>query len=203
MTTKVANFNLTADLSPVILWQYQEAERLRGIVDGQEKFLNTAIAAFWQDFNRDFLNIRTCGEHGLALWGRILRTARPVYTDESGNMQTFSDDQYRLVLQARIYLLTFDGSVRALNEFFKLLFPDLTVQIIDNYDMTVQILIDGELPDMYKVLFEKPFVDTFLPRPTGVQYIVGDKAEIKDVFGFDTGTDDDAITGFDQGNFAY
>lgn len=201
----VANFDFHCNLDPVILWQYQEAEKLKALVASQQSFLDTAIQQLWNDFNRDFLNIQTCGSAGLSMWGQLLQVPRPTYENEAGEIVDFSDDQYRLVLRARIYLLTFDGSVKALNQFFKILFPDLDVVITDNYNMTVTISILNDLPSEYAVLFEKPFVDTFLPRPAGVRYIIGAEEAVsyEDVFTFEGFTDSQGNPGgnFDNGTF--
>ena len=201
----IANFDFHCDLSPVILWQYQEAEKLKALIQSQQDFMDKAVLQFWTDFNRDYLNIQTCGSGGLSMWGQLLQVPRPTYQDESGATVDFTDDQYRLVLRARIYLLTFDGSVKALNQFFKMLFPTLDVVITDNYDMTVTISILNDLPSEYAVLFAKPFVDTFLPRPAGVRYIIGDEGSVdySQILTFEGFLDKDGNPGgnFDNGTF--
>lgn len=194
----IANFDFKCDLSPVVLWQYQNAARIKGLVANQQKFLDTAITEFAEVLNKDFLNLQTCNADGLALWGALLQTPRPVYEDENGKTQTFTDEQYRLLLRARIYLLTFDGSARALNEFFHILFPNLQVVIEDNYDMTATISILNEPDPSIAILFKYPFVDTFLPRPAGVQYKTKTGAEdTTKIFGFDGS----GLQPFDQGTF--
>lgn len=195
---KVANFNFTYDMSPVILWQYQEATKLKGLVNYQQTFLNTAITDFISTWNKNFLNLQTATSDGLSVWGQLLGVARPTYTNDEGQVVPFTDVQYRLLLQARIYLLTFDGSSKALNNFFKILFPGTQVVIQDNYDMTVTIQFLSEIPADMKILFEAPFVDTFLPRPSGVEYKVGvDTTDWSTTFGFEG----QQIAGFDTGTF--
>lgn len=201
---QILNFNTKYDLSPVILWQYQNAPKITGLVSYQQQFLDTAITEFWAALNRDFLDIRTCNADGLSMWGQLLQVPRPTY-EKDGQTLEMSDEQYRLVLRARIYLLTFDGSARALNEFFYILFPDLDIQIVDNYDMTVDINILSKLPDDIAVLFQKPFVDTFLPRPSGVMYNINTAVDYSRVFGFEGMVDKDgtSVAGFgpDDDNF--
>lgn len=196
--SKVANFNFVYDMSPVILWQYQEAVNLKGLVQYQQNFLNTAITDFVGTWNKNFLNLQKATTDGLSVWGQLLGVARPTYQNEEGQTVTFTDDQYRLLLQARIYLLTFDGSAKALNNFFKILFPNVQVVIQDNYDMTVTIQFLSEIPEEMKVLFESPFVETFLPRPSGVQYKVGvDTTDWSQTFGFEG----QETAGFNNGTF--
>lgn len=183
---QTANFNFTYDMSPVILWQYQDAPILKTLILNQENFLNTAIGDYVASLNGDFLNITTASTDGLAMWGQLLQVPRPVYTDEEGNTVSFSDDQYRLLLRARIYLLTFDGSAKALNSFFQILFPELSVVITDNYDMTVTInILNDPVPEI-ATLFKKPYIDYFLPRPAGVEYIINlGSADYSKIFGFE------------------
>lgn len=196
----IANFNFNCDLSPVIWWKYQEAPLFKQLILNQQSFLKEAVGDFAQFLKTDILNIQTASKEGLAIWGRLLGVGRPIYTNSEGNQITFTDDQYRLLLRARTYLLTFDGSARALNEFFKILFPDIVVQIIDNYNMTATIHFIGELTDEQKVLFQYPFINTFLPRPSGVQYNIGDTgtADLSQTFGFEGM---DGVNGFDNGTF--
>lgn len=193
-----SNFNFAYDMSPVVLWQYEDAPILKGLIANQEEFLNSSIGDFVTALNSDFLNLTTASTDGLSMWGQLLQVPRPTYTDDDGNVVTFSDEQYKLLLRARIYLLTFDGSTRALNEFFKIVFPDLPVVITDNYDMTVTINILTDPTPEIAVLFKKPYVDYFLPRPSGVEYItnLGTTDHTK-IFGFEGS----GLNTFDNGTF--
>ena len=191
---KTANYNYQQDLSKIILWQYDDAEKFKQIVDNEQTFMDENVTQFWEDFNTNVFNLATCNTFGLELWGRLLGVARPTYLQD-GVEYEYSDEQYRLVLQARIYLLTFDGSVYSLNKFFKMLFPDYPVVITDNYDMTVTIGFLQEPEADKKILFRNP---EFLPRPSGVQYIMDWQVDYTTVFGFEGQT---PTQGFDNGTF--
>ena len=191
---KIANYNFSTDLSKVLLWQYTDAEKLKMIVANEQNFMNTAVTQFWEDFNTNIFNLGTCNTFGLELWGKLLGTARPTYLD-GGVEREYTDEQYRIVLQARIYLLTFDGSGYALNQFFKMIFPEYPVVITDNYDMTVTINFVSEPSEEIKVLFRD---SNFLPRPSGVEYIINWTADYSTVFGFEGQT---PTQGFDNGTF--
>lgn len=200
---KVANFDFSCDLSPVILWQYDDAERLKAIVENQQVFMDGNVRDFFTDFNRDVLNIETANTFGLGVWGALLQVPRPVY-DDGGVQKEFTDEQYRLLLRARIYLLTFDGSARALNEFFHILFPDLIVTVKDNGDMTAEISVLNDIDPEIAILFQTPYVDVFLPRPSGVKYNMQTApTDYTKVFGFEGMVDEnnDSVVGFNQGTF--
>lgn len=174
---KVANYNYSTDLSKVILWQYDDAEKLKSIISNEQAFMDEAVTKFWQDFNRNIFNLATCGTFGLELWGKLLNVARPTY-----NGVEYTDDQYRLVLRARIYVLTFDGSAKALNRFFSILLPQYPVVVEDNLDMTVDISFANEPPADIKIVLSD---SEFLPRPSGVQYNMNWSADYSKIFGFE------------------
>lgn len=195
---KIANYNYQQDLSKVILWQYDSAEKFKKLVAGEQEFMDNAVTKFWEDFNTNIFNLATCNTFGLELWGKLLGVARPTYLS-GGVVVEYDDEQYRLVLQARIYLLTFDGSVCALNKFFKMLFPQYPVVITDNYNMTVTIGFVQEPAEEMKVIFRNP---DFLPRPSGVEYIMDWETDYSKVFGFEGQTYQGVqMPSFDNGTF--
>ena len=138
--TEVLNYGFHCDLSKVVLWQYDEAEKIKTIVKNQQNFMDTNIEGFFEYLKQNVFNLANADSIGLSIWGALLGVPRPTYVD-GGETKTFTDEQYKLLLRARIYLLTFDGSARAVNEFFYMLFPELTVTVRDNLDMTVDIQI--------------------------------------------------------------
>lgn len=192
---KVTNYDFNYDMSQVILWQYDDAARLKSIVANEQGFIDENITDFYTDFNKDVLNIATANEFGLSVWGQLLGVMRPA---------TFTDDQYRMLLRARIYLLTFDGSARALNEFFHILFPNAIFDVKDNGDMMATIKVISGLDAEYEVLLKPPYSALFLPRPSGVRYITNlNPPDYSGVFGFEGQTDPNGkqLPGFDQGTF--
>lgn len=192
---KIANYNYQQDLSKIILWQYGDAEKFNSLVNNEQEFMDEAVTKFWTDFNENVFNLSTCNKFGLELWGKLLGVARPTYNVLGGSPIEYTDEQYRLVLQARIYLLTFDGSVCALNKFFKMLFPQYPVVITDNYDMTVTIGFVQEPTEEIKTIFRD---ENFLPRPSGVEYLMDWQTDYSTVFGFEGQT---PTEGFDNGTF--
>lgn len=194
---KIANYNFNCDLSPVVLWQYNDAEKLKGIIGNQQNFMDENVKDFFENLRDNVFNLENADEFGLAIWGSLLGVPRPTY-EEDGQTVSFTDDQYRLLLRARICLLTFDGSAKALNEFFKTLFPEMLVQIKDNMNMTATINVLNEIPDEYKVLFRSPYVEIFIPRPTGVEYTINaTPLDLSETFTFEGM----GGAGFDQGTF--
>ena len=201
--TQVLDYNFKCDLSKVILWQYNDAEKLKTIVKNQQQFMDINVDLFFEYLKQNVFNLVNADDIGLSVWGALLGVPRPTY-DDGGVIKTFTDEQYKLLLRARIYLLTFDGSAKAVNEFFHMLFPDLTVIVRDNLDMTVDIQILQDVSPDVAVLFQSPFVETFLPRPSGVKYNVQiGNIDYTEIFGFEGMEDEhgDSVAGFDNGTF--
>lgn len=186
--TQVANIDFKYDMSPVILWQYDSAPKLKKLVDYQQTFLDTAITQWQQEFNEKIFDLRTCDANGLELWGRLLQVPRPVVQGVQ-----FNDNQYRLLLQSRIFVLTFNGSSYDLTTLIHKLFPQAVFTVIDNGDMTVTIGIAGGITDEQRAVFNLgytdpisgEFVHTFLPRPAGVQYDINFDSDWATILGFE------------------
>lgn len=191
---KIANYDFNIDLKKVVLWQYDGAPKFEALINKEQEFMDESVTQFWQDFNTNVFNLSTCNTFGLSVWGLLLSVARPVYI-QNGVRTEYSDEQYRLVLQSRIFLLTFDGSAKSLNKFFNMLFPQYPVVITDNLDMTVDISFVNEPTPEIKTVFNNP---DFLPRPAGVEYNINWTIDYTKVFGFEGQT---PTQGFDNGTF--
>lgn len=177
--TRIANFNYKYDYSPVLLWQYTDAEHIKKILENEQSFLDISILQFKEDFDSKIFNLKTCDKNGLDLWGRLLGVQRPVVN----NVQ-FNDDQYRLLLQSRISLLVWDGSSYGLTKILKGLFPSAIFRVVDcpldnqgnQRAMIVNLDFASGLTEEQEAVLRlgyqdgEEFVYTFLPRPAGVQY---------------------------------
>lgn len=198
---KTANYNYQQDLSKIILWQYDDAVKFKALVAGEQAFMDNAVTKFWDDFDKNIFKLSTCNTFGLELWGKLLNVARPTYMS-GGVAYEYSDEQYRLVLQARVYVLTFDGSAKALNTFFKMLLPEYPVVITDNLDMTASISFATEPPTEIKTVLNNP---DFLPRPSGVEYNFNWAVDWSKAFGFEgmtnNGVEPPSFTDKDSGNY--
>lgn len=187
-SAQVANLDFKYDMSPVVLWQYDNAPKLKKLVDYQQKFLDVAITQWEEEFNKNIFDLRTCDANGLELWGRLLQVPRPVVN----NVQ-FNNEQYRLLLQSRMFITTFDGSAFSLTTLIHKLFPNAIFTVVDNGNMTATISIAGGITDEQRAVFNLGYIDpvsgvfvhTFLPRPAGVKYDVNFDSDWATVLGFD------------------
>lgn len=186
--TRVAELNYKYDYDPIILWQYSSAPNLKGIVAHEQEFMDVAVTQFRDEFDNNIFNLNTCDANGLELWGKLLQVSRPVVDGTY-----FTDEQYRLLLKSRIYLLTWDGSAYGLTKLLRSLFPEALFRVVDNLDMTANIeLASGITPEQEVVLrmgyldpITTEYVYTFLPRPSGVSYNIAFEGTWATTLGFE------------------
>jgi len=75
------------------------------------------------------------------------------------------DDFYRLLLRARISLNNWDGTTAGIQEIWGGVFPNYTIEVVDNQDMTMNVRIYG-----LQTLFESEIIQHgyITPKPMGV-----------------------------------
>lgn len=186
--SRVAVFDYKYDYNPVLLWQYSNAPNMRKIVENEQAFTDKAITDFYNVFDSEIFNLKTCDANGLDLWGRLLGVQRPIL---SGGQAT--DDQYRLLLLSRFSVLIWDSSCAGLTKIIKSLFPEAQFRVVDNFDMTVNIDFASGLTADEEAIVSMGYVDTttgeyvytFLPRPAGVEYNISFESSWATTLGFE------------------
>lgn len=200
---KIQEFNYHVDLLKVILWQYNDGEKLQKILEQKQDWYNKNQTEFWESWYKDVFNLDTANDFGLSVWAIILDM--PLIVDlnpsekdspafgfgeynenfENGNFFTTSTtsvrlttQQKRLVLKLRYYQLVSNGTVPEINRFLKSLFGDAWVH--DTYDMSYAIfVINTEISSELQFILENY---DLLPRPAGVGTRIIYNRE--DLFGF-------------------
>ena len=176
---KVYTPSNSSDLERAILWQYENADRLNALIQNQQAFYDENVTAFWDDYRDSIFDLDTADAFGLTVWGAILGVERPSYL-VLGVPTTFSDDQYRALLKARIMLTDMTGSMKDINGYIAYLFPDKPISVYDNLDMTVSYYFDFTPTAEESALIA---IDGVLPRPAGVESISLITA-VSETFGF-------------------
>lgn len=87
----------------------------------------------------------------------------PTYMD---NPQLLTDFIYKILIKARIIQNLWKGNVLDLYEMWNNLFPDIQLQIQDLQDMSFNIVIVGEYPEIIKELMIHGYI---IPKPEGVR----------------------------------
>lgn len=212
----VQAFDFSVDLLRAILWQYNDAARLQGLLERKAAWYAENHAGFWTDWVADVFDLRTANDFGLAVWAIILDVplaitaspddpGKPVWgfgpyrnNFNNGNFATTSGAglttaQKRLVLRLRYFQLTTRATVPEINAFMAYLFADLgPVYVLDGLDMTAHYIfafpIDSKLATVLSDY-------DLLPRPAGV-LVRFSNPTVRDVFGFGL-----YHVNFNRGNF--
>lgn len=181
--------DLNVNLLRSILWQYENADKLKALVIGQQEWINENHTKFWNDWIRDVFNLKTANSFGLAVWARILDVQLTIEREENledvfgfgaehenfenggfgvaaGAIDNVSVEQARKLLLARYFTLTHAPTVPNANMILEVLFGEGAVYVVDSLDMRYSTYtFDGDPDFLTRDLLKN--VD-FLPRPSGV-----------------------------------
>jgi hypothetical protein len=131
----------------------------------------------------------------LDMLGDIAQAARVVGFQPSDGVSPVLDDAtYRLYIKAKIAQNQWDGTIGSLQAVWRQLFPDGTIVIADNQNMTADITLTGAFTSIIQDLIVNGYI---VPRPEGVlyTYIFGTLP----YFGF--GSSPGFIAGFGEGHW--
>lgn len=131
----------------------------------------------------------------LDLLGTIAQASRTVGFQPSGGVSpVLDDDTYRLYIKAKIAQNQWDGTIDSLYAIWQQLFPDGTIVIADQQNMTAVIILVGSFSSIVQDLIVNGYI---VPRPEGVlyRYVFGTPP----FFGF--GSSPGFIAGFGTGHW--
>lgn len=197
------SLDLNVNLLRSILWQHENADKLKVLVIGQQEWINENHTKFWNDWIHDVFNLKTANAFGLAVWARILNVSLTIEREQSidgvfgfgaehenfnnggfgtaaGAIDNVSVEQARKMLLARYFTLTYAPTVPNINMILEVLFGEGAVYVVDSLDMRYSTYTFDGAPD-YRTRDLLKNVD-FLPRPAAVG--VDFTALPYDAFGF-------------------
>lgn len=150
--------------------------------------INDCLTSFDVIFNLD----NAAGDQ-LDWWGDILNVSRELPVSDPDIPSVLTDDLYRIVLKARIYANTWDGTIDGLRNIIDTSFENVVYQIVDAQDMSMQVVLI--IPDADPALIALLLNGFILPKPSGVNvsYTIQENA----LFGWDSNTS--FIKGWDEG----
>lgn len=131
----------------------------------------------------------------LDILGTLIGVGRVVPFQPTGGISpVLNDDTYRILLKATIANNQWDGKQGSLYPIWSQLFPGGQIVIIDNQNMTADILMTGSFSSIIQDLINNGMI---VPRPQAVEYNY--------VFGtlpfFGFGFNNDFIAGFGTGHW--
>ncbi|NOU95580.1 DUF2612 domain-containing protein [Paenibacillus sp. LMG 31456] len=92
-----------------------------------------------------------------------------------GSSPVLDDENYRLALKAKIAQNQWDGTIPQVYEIWNSLFPDVNLIVIDNQDMTMSALVDGQLDPIATELVAARYI---IPKPAGVEVTIIDVSNV-------------------------
>lgn len=72
MTDTIQTFDPDIDVTPSILWQYENASKFVALILSQQAWIEENQNKFWTDWFRDVFDVDTANDFGLSVWSRIL-----------------------------------------------------------------------------------------------------------------------------------
>ena len=79
---------------------------------------------------------------------------------------TLEDDYYRICIMVKILNNQWDGTIESLIQNFDSMFPDYSLTVVDNQDMTMKLIVEGVIDDLMLHLMTAGYL---LPKPAGVR----------------------------------
>lgn len=219
MTGTIQTFNFSVNLLQALLWQYDNAMRIRSLLQQKQDWYDSEQSGFWENWISGVFALETADVFGLSVWSIILQvpiivslnpspTSQPTwgfgsfnqnYTNgnflfQNGGAQVLSPEQARLVLQLRYFQLQSSGTIPEINRFLKFIFGSKYGRAYvkdDTAPMSIIYVFAFVPPSQLQFVLENFDI---LPRPAGVS--VTYETLVPAPWGFDTPHET-----FDNGNF--
>ena len=196
--TPIQQLDYSVNLLQALLWQYNTATNLQGLVQQKQTWYTTNQTQFWENWYTDVFDLNTANQFGLIVWSIILNF--PLYVNtlpssssaptfgfnnsfftnfDQGNFQSTTGNSYqlpiatqRLALQLRYFQLCSSGTVPEINRFLNYVFN------LYNGSVAGKVFLEDnyDMTQTYHFLFTIPndllyLFENYdiLPRPAGVQ----------------------------------
>lgn len=208
MTQTIQEFDFSVNLLRAILWEYNDATNLQGILNAKDAWYVENQTDFWNDWITDVFDLRTANQFGLVVWGIILGMQLYVNTppqpdaiafgfndtsffnfdngifgSNGGSTYVLPVETQRIALQLRYVQLTTSGCVPDINRQMKRIFAAYgDVWLLDYGNMKQAYIFDFAVTADLQYLFDNYDI---LPRPAGVKSGYYDLTQM--YFGFDAG----------------
>lgn len=190
--TRIQEFDFSVDLLRHLTWQYNDAERLQGLLRRKQAWYDANHRDFWINWHRDVFDLTTANDFGLSVWARILDFPLVANVEASpstkvawgfgakrknfghGNFSrsvagaiSLNTEQKRLVLRLRYFQLTSNGTIPQINTVMNALFgAQGSAYALDAYNMTMTFVFNFVPSSSIQFILQQY---DLLPRPAGVK----------------------------------
>jgi|9_EtaG_2_1085328.scaffolds.fasta_scaffold00289_23 hypothetical protein len=188
----IKNIDTLYDYLKVLDWQDSKAINFQTLLSCYGKVLDMAHKDFWEYFEEKIYNLKSLDEFGAKVWSinlgiPLFGTNTPSPPDypafgfgtesknfNNGNFATQTNSPYKLTLKEKIQLLQLRyvqlhsrGNNFQFNRFLDVIFGDGTIYVIDNMDMTADVVVNGYVSLAMLDAIQQLDV---MPRPSAVEY---------------------------------
>jgi hypothetical protein len=185
----IQDFDFNANLLKAILWQYNDAEYLKTIIENKQNCYNSKVVDFFDDWYTNVFNIDTANDFGLSVWAKILNVnfaqKKAFRADKTtfgfGNLRStfargnfiplpdediyLTTEQKRLIIKIIYQKYNLLPSVPEINKVIRQFFGESSY-VVDGLDMTTSMVVFTEQLSREKQFIIEEF--GILPRPAGV-----------------------------------
>ena len=98
--------------------------------------------------------------------GDIVGRSRILQFQPENQSAKLNDENYRLIIKAKILQNQWDGTIEDMASLFRQVFPDMQLKIIDNQNMSMEIQVTGLRDDLQLQMLNNGYV---IPKPEGVR----------------------------------
>lgn len=166
----------------LITSQYATKPKFNAMVQAYLDMVSPAVDCL-NSFNEIF-NLDDAVGDQLDILGSYVALTRELPVSDPDIPSALDDELFRTVIKARILSNFWDGTIEQWNEIIKTMFPLASYNIIDNQDMSAQVIMID--PSASRAMVALLFNGYIVPKPAGVKvnWTIQDKA----LFGWDTDT---------------
>lgn len=106
----------------------------------------------------------------LDVLGQIIGRSRNLnFQPSDGSSPTLSDTNYQIALKAKIAQNQWDGTIPQIYNIWNSLFSDISLTVIDNQNMTMSALVDGQVETVITEMIAAGYI---VPKPAGVHLTI-------------------------------
>lgn len=177
-------FDFIVDVTQVLIWQYNDAEKLQAIIQNKQNWIDLNVRDFWQNWFDNVFNLNTANDFGLQVWAQILGV---VFTPDkeipvqffgfNPDAQNFNNggfypsldsiltlEQKRTVLKLRYKYMTAKGTIDDINSAVSSIFP--TAKALEYFNMSIDVEYIG-IPTRQEEYMINNF--NIVPKPAAVE----------------------------------
>ena len=189
-------FYSVTDYLNLLTSQYRNSANLNAWLGENLNYLDSITTLL--DLFTWYFDLDSAEGDQLDIIGSIVGVDRTLTFQPSGGVSSIlDDDNYRILIKAKIVKNHWNGQIGSLVEAWAILFPDGQIIITDNQDMSMDVLIVGDFASLTTELVTNGYI---VPKPEGVK--INYTSAVLPSFGYDLETT--YVDGYEIGNwFSY